>query len=693
MEKKDLITIRDCRIEDSRNVLISNISWTMKTGEAWLLTGPNGGGKADFLEALANGAASYGGAGGKTFATGGKHFVPNLAPAAGHALSPNGVANPAAKADGAGSPAFSAGAASSAVSNGGAADSVCSNSGLAGLSPSSDGLANSASSAGGLANSASSPAAFPTSGLYANAFENSIEVVSLERAARLIQEERENDESEFVEGGVDIGRTGRIFIAEALCGKIKRGQEIPPQAKGLENLPEIKLCGVEKILDRGLKYMSTGEIRRTLLARALFSRKKLLVLSDPFAGLDVESRKILLDFFNTIASRQLDKSQSAGDALSDSATVSASSSASTSRGPAASVASGSAIQNSALSDFSTQSPASTSGEKREKVSNPPSSSVFPRILLCMERYTEIPSAITHVLEFSGGQMTFAGPRSEYEALLEKRKSENKEEREKEREEFRKSVIELSREVDRVMGVDTSVFSSELPENLIEMHDVNVGWGDTRVLKNLNWTLKKGQHWLIRGPNGSGKTTLLELITGDNQQVFCNDVRLFGARRGSGETIWDIKHKLGIVSYRMHVEYRMVSSSLREVIMSGFHDSIGLYQTPGDVEIEAAEKWLKLGGFEGRGRESFNSLSYGEQRAILILRAAVKCPPVMILDEPCHGLDDAFREKILSLLEIIAQSGTTTMLHVTHEESEVLSCEHHVLTLLPGQEPMYKVEER
>ncbi|MCR5401545.1 MAG: ATP-binding cassette domain-containing protein [Treponema sp.] len=557
----------------------------MKTGEAWLLTGPNGGGKADFLEALANGAASYGGAGGKTFATGGKHFVPNLAPAA-------------------------------------------------------DGL--------------------PTSGLYANAFENSIEVVSLERAARLIQEERENDESEFVEGGVDIGRTGRIFIAEALCGKIKRGQEIPPQAKGLENLPEIKLCGVEKILDRGLKYMSTGEIRRTLLARALFSRKKLLVLSDPFAGLDVESRKILLDFFNTIASRQLDKSQAAGDALSDSAT---------------------------------QSPASASGEKREKVSNPPSSSVFPRILLCMERYTEIPSAITHVLEFSGGKMTFAGARSEYEALLEKRKSENKEEREKEREEFRKSVIELSREVDRVMGVDTSVFSSELPENLIEMHDVNVGWGDTRVLKNLNWTLKKGQHWLIRGPNGSGKTTLLELITGDNQQVFCNDVRLFGARRGSGETIWDIKHKLGIVSYRMHVEYRMVSSSLREVIMSGFHDSIGLYQTPGDVEIEAAEKWLKLGGFEGRGRESFNSLSYGEQRAILILRAAVKCPPVMILDEPCHGLDDAFREKILSLLEIIAQSGTTTMLHVTHEESEVLSCEHHVLTLLPGQEPMYKVEER
>ena len=639
MEKKELITIRDCRIEDGRQVLLQNVSWTMKTNEAWLLIGPNGGGKADFLAALTSGVSAGGsgsaGAGGSSggagyLAGGSKRFVPNA------------------------------------------------------------GASNNGTSAGS--------AGVSGTALYANVFDGSVEVVSLERAARLIQEERENDESEFIEGGVDIGRTGRVFIAEALCGKIKRNletaaspkaalSELPEVARTLENLPEIKLCGVEKILDRGLKYMSTGEIRRTLLARALFSRKKLLVLSDPFAGLDVESRRILLEFFNTIARRQLGSQ------------------------------SGSAQANTAASWA-----AQANEGQAVKAPAAPEESALPRIILCMERYVEIPDSITHVLEFSKGEVSFCGERKDYEALLEKRKAENSGALEAERREFRKQVIEMSREVDRIMGVDDSVFvlntcsaesgtgsgdgadsgtsgsSGNLSEkmqsvNLIEMHDVNVGWGETRVLRNLNWTLKKGEHWLIRGPNGSGKTTFLELITGDNPQVFCNDIKLFGARRGSGETIWDIKHRLGIVSYRLHVEYRMLGCSLREVIMSGFHDSIGLYQTPGEVELEAAEKWLKLGGFEGRGRESFNSLSYGEQRAILILRAAVKCPPVMILDEPCHGLDDSFREKILSLLEIIAESGTTTLLHVTHEESEVLACEHHVLQLLPGEDPMYRIETR
>lgn len=477
-----------------------------------------------------------------------------------------------------------------------------------------------------------------TEGLYSNLFSDSSELVSLERAARLIQEERENDESDYLEDGVDHGRTGRIFIAQALAPQLKKGvphSELPVTVRQLENDPAIKLCGIEKILDRGLKYMSTGEIRRTLLARALVSGKKLLILSDPFAGLDLQSRTILLDFFDSIAKK-------------------------------------------------------SSGKKQGSL---------PHIILGMERWHEIPDAITHVLEFKDKKVSFCGPRSEYEPLLKERENLNaageEEKRRLFKDDFEKLINkEASNKENLKPSSSPALNNQERQEPLVEMHNVNVGWDDHQVLRNLNWSLQRGEHWLVRGPNGSGKTTLLELITGDNMQVFSNDVRIFGKRRGSGESIWDIKKRLGIVSYRLHVEYRMLGgTSLLAVIISGFRDSIGLYEAASDLEIAAAKKWLALGGFAGRESENFGSLSYGEQRAILILRSAVKTPEILILDEPCHGLDEQYRAKILQLMELIGNGGTTTMLHVTHDPSEVLPCEKHILELHPGEDPMYRIIEK
>ena len=381
-------------------------------------------------------------------------------------------------------------------------------------------------------------------------------------------------------------------------------------------------------LDRGLKYMSTGEIRRTLLARALLSGKKLLLLSDPFAGLDVQSRTILLEFFDSIAKRQL-----------------------------------------------------------------------PHIILGMERWHEIPDAVTHVLEFREKKISFCGNRKDYENLLLERENQNKSTDAQNRKDFEekfKTTINYGFAPSTPLR-DHTASPTQPPvaddaDILVEMNDVNVGWGEHQVLRHLNWKLVRGEHWLVRGPNGSGKTTFLELITGDNMQVFSNDIKIFGNRRGSGETIWDIKKRLGIVSYRMHVEYRMLGgTSLLAVIISGFRDSIGLYgENPTDLEIATAKKWLALGGFEGRESENFGSLSYGEQRAILILRSAVKSPEILILDEPCHGLDEQYRAKILHLMELIGNGGTTTMLHVTHDPSEVLMCEKHILELHPDEEPMYRI---
>ena len=559
---KSLITLQNCRIENSRSVLVPELSWKMNEGEVWLVIGPNGGGKADFLNALAS----------------------------------------------AGKGGMSAGA------------------GIAGgikITPNADGL-------------------------FSDIFSDSTELVSLERAARLIQEERENDESDYLEGGVDHGRTGRIFIAQALDPQLKKGlahKELPAAAKQLEGDPAIKLCGIEKILDRGLKYMSTGEIRRTLLARALISGKKLLILSDPFAGLDVQSRTILLDFFDSIARR----------------------------------------------------------------SNSKNGSAQPHIILGMERWHEIPDAITHVIEFTDKRISFSGPRADYEKLISKRAAGSKASEEKEKQDFQEGFAELTQtggfdtpasqalnhqDESRWLSRPEAVSKSPLEDTLVEMHNVNVGWDDHQVLRNLNWSLHRGQHWLVRGPNGSGKTTFLELITGDNMQVFSNDIKIFGKHRGSGETIWDIKKRLGIVSYRLHVEYRMLGgTSLLAVIISGLRDSIGLYGAPTDLEIATAKKWLALGGFAGRESENFGNLSYGEQRAILILRSAVKTPEILILDEPCHGLDEQYRSKILQLMNLIGEGGTTTILHVTHDPSEVLECEKHILELHPDEEPMYRIIEK
>lgn len=466
------------------------------------------------------------------------------------------------------------------------------------------------------------------------------EIVSLEQAAKLIEEERLNDESEFVDGGVDIGRTGRFYIAQKIYEtenkKLLKNEPLPAKMQNLENDEVVKLCGISKILDRGLKYMSTGEIRRTMLAAALLSKKKFLVLSNPFAGLDVESRKILFDFVCGIGSE--------GSSLGSTG----------SRGPI--------------------------------------------VVLCMDRWHEIPESITHVIEFSNKEVSFCGTKQDFLLFKNFEKADDTDNLVDFSKQFAETLEDSSvcvKDDDLDSGnLQNQSDSKESEEILFELKNVNVGWDGKLVLKNLSWKLKKGEHWLIQGPNGCGKTTLLELITGDNKQVYCNDVTIFGIKRGSGESIWDIKKHLGIVSYRLHVEYIMVgNTSIQNVIISGFKDSIGLYETPTDVEIQIAKKWLSLAGFEGRELESFGSLSYGEQRAILILRSVVKSPKILILDEPCHGLDENYRKKILNLMELIAEKGKTTMLHVTHDITEILSCEKHTLQFVPEEEPMYKIERR
>lgn len=439
-------------------------------------------------------------------------------------------------------------------------------------------------------------------------------LVSFEEAAALIVRERANDDSDYVEGGIDEGTTVRTFLGPDLADH-----------------PAVRLCGVDPVLDRGLKRLSTGEMRRALLARALASEPAILILDEPFEGLDAAARITLESILDDLIAH---------------------------------------------------------GARGIRGGRPTA------LILVVDRWERIPSGVDHVVELRDRTVAFCGPRSAYERLRLERAAEASDAESASAFDVGAAIsAELDAAAPLAAPPTIAGALSGDPAPLVEFRSVVVEWSGRRVIDHLDWTVRAGEHWLLRGPNGSGKTTILELITGDNTQVFRNDIRIFGAPRGSGESIWDLKARMGIVSYRLHVEYRFLEDTRAEdVLISGLHDSIGLYVQPGDAERLLAERWLALALLDEKAKTPFGDLSYGEQRALLVARAAIKEPPLVILDEPCHGLDEPHRRRVLELLETIAARGRSTLLHVTHDPTEALPCVRRILELRPERKPMWRILE-
>ncbi|HEA29957.1 MAG TPA: ATP-binding cassette domain-containing protein [Leeuwenhoekiella sp.] len=200
--------------------------------------------------------------------------------------------------------------------------------------------------------------------------------------------------------------------------------------------------------------------------------------------------------------------------------------------------------------------------------------------------------------------------------------------------------------------------------LLKMEQVCVSYDGRPIVKDISWTIRPGDFWQLVGPNGSGKSTLLALITGESTKGYGQDLYLFGHKKGSGESIWEIKQKIGYFAPNM-TELFQRNNTLLEMVLSGFFDSIGLYDRPTTLQQKQAIAWLQLANLQVDKNINFNKLSPGQQRLGLILRAVVKNPPLLILDEPTEGLDDTGAQLVIDLVNTLKDQTEMAIIFVSH----------------------------
>jgi len=223
---------------------------------------------------------------------------------------------------------------------------------------------------------------------------------------------------------------------------------------------------------------------------------------------------------------------------------------------------------------------------------------------------------------------------------------------------------------------------DIADPLVRFEKVSVSYGDRPILRDIDWEVKKGEFWELVGPNGSGKSTMLTMIIGDNPKAFGHNLFLFGRRKGSGESVWQIKDKIGYLTPSM-LDLFHRWTTVEQMIVSGMVDSIGLYRRASGMQLELAAKWARLLGLEGERRTAFSRLSQVRQRMVLVARAMVKHPPLLILDEPANGLDDAAASMLTALVNKVAEESETAIIYVSHRREPGLHS-HRVFELLPAE---------
>lgn len=348
---------------------------------------------------------------------------------------------------------------------------------------------------------------------------------------------------------------------------------------------------IEDLIDKEITLLSSGELRKTLIVRSLLTKPKILILDNPYIGLDAESRNSLNNLFKRISS--LDQIQ---------------------------------------------------------------------FVLVVSDPRDIPDVITHILPIKNKTLLPVLSKSQFinnstfiNNLFE-----------------RKISLSLE-ELTNLTSTDEISFI-----NALTFKNIHIKYGERIILNGLNWQIKKGEKWALLGENGSGKSTLLSLVSADNPQAYANDITLFDRKRGTGESIWDIKKHIGYISPEMHLFY-LKNVTCLDVVGSGFFDTVGLYRKCNKDQELIALEWMKLLGIDNIKDSSFLKISTGEQRIVLLARVFVKNPDLLILDEPLHGLDVSNKKRIKTIIEDFCSSNKS-LIYVTHYEEEIPEIVNHRLIL-------------
>lgn len=356
--------------------------------------------------------------------------------------------------------------------------------------------------------------------------------------------------------------------------------EDTPKHRGLQQ-HLYELFHIQQLTDKYIISLSSGELRKFQLTKTLLADPRVLIMDNPFIGLDATTRDQLKVLLSTLAHER-------------------------------------ALQ----------------------------------IILVLSKTDDIPDFITHVVEVKQGVVQPKCTLEEYNNRQQTIPSHVLSE------EKREAIIQLPNKANDYTA-----------HQVIAMHQVGIRYGKRTILKELDWTVCDGERWALSGQNGSGKSTLLSLVCADNPQSYACDITLFDRQRGSGESIWDIKRHIGYVSPEMHRAYQKDLPAVR-IVASGLKDSVGLYVKPNPEEYEICRWWMDIFGLEGLYDRPFLKLSSGEQRLVLLARAFVKDPQLIILDEPLHGLDLYNRRLVKDVIETFCQRPHKTMVMVTHYEEEL-----------------------